>query len=327
MAIVVVDDTAFSLEITKAYLITSGYSNVITVQSAMDLYALIDGTSKLGIVEVDLILMDIVMPDIDGIVACKQVKQREWMVDVPVIMLTASTDLDDLLLAFSAGATDYIKKPLEKVELLARVRSALKLKHEIARRKARELELLEVTHQLQDANVRLLDLSFSDGLTGIANRRHFDKIIQDESRRSIRDKTPISLIILDIDYFKLFNDTYGHLKGDDCLKLVASVIKITLKRPGDFLARYGGEEFAVLLPNTESVGASIIAEKMRANIEDAKISHISSIISEYVTVSIGVTTRSPGQEGSSMDLIDVADKALYRAKQAGRNRVSSDLHD
>ena len=322
MAIVVVDDTIFSLEVIKAFLIKAGYLDVITVKSARELYQLVDGYSDRGIVEIDLILMDIIMPDVDGIEACRNVKKREWLADVPVIMVTATTEKDDLQLAFSAGAMDFIKKPLDRVELLARVRSALRLKHETARRKARETELLEVTRQLQAANERLQNLSFLDGLTGIANRRHFDQELLKESRRAKREKTPLSLIMLDIDYFKAFNDAYGHLKGDDCLKTVASTLKKTLKRSGDFPARYGGEEFAAVLPNTDDVGAAIIAEELRASIERAGIAHINSLCAGYVTVSLGVVTRFSEQAETPDDLILAADRALYRSKHEGRNRVS-----
>lgn len=322
MAIVIVDDTNFSLEVIKAFLISAGYLDVITLKSARELYQLVDGYSDRGIVEIDLILMDIIMPDVDGIEACRNVKKREWLADVPVIMVTATTEKDNLQLAFSAGAMDFIKKPLERVELLARVRSALRLKHETARRKARETELLEVTRQLQAANERLQNLSFLDGLTGIANRRHFDQELLQESRRAKREKTSLSLIMLDIDYFKAFNDTYGHLKGDDCLKTAASTLKNTLKRPGDFPARYGGEEFAVVLPNTDDVGASIIAEELRAGIERAGIAHINSLCADYVTVSLGVVTRLPEQAETPDNLILAADRALYRSKHEGRNRVS-----
>lgn len=322
MAIVIVDDTIFSLEVIKAFLIKAGYLDVITVKSARELYQLVDGYSDRGIVEIDLILMDIIMPDVDGIEACRNVKRREWLADVPVIMVTATTEKDNLQLAFSAGAMDFIKKPLDRVELLARVRSALRLKHETARRKARETELLEVTRQLQAANERLQNLSFLDGLTRIANRRHFDQELLKESRRAKRKKTPLSLIMLDIDYFKAFNDTYGHLKGDDCLKTVASTLKKTLKRPGDFPARYGGEEFAVVLPNTTDVGVAIIAEELRASIERVGIAHINSLCADYVTVSLGVVTRFSEQAETPDDLILAADRALYRSKHEGRNRVS-----
>jgi len=324
MAIVIMDDTDFSLEIIEAFLMSAGYLEVITVKSAKELYQLIDGNSDRGIVEIDLILMDIIMPDIDGIEACRNVKKREWLADVPVIMVSSTTEKDNLQQAFSAGAMDFIKKPLDKVELLARVRSALRLKHETTRRKVRETELIEVTRQLKEANERLQNLSLIDGLTGIANRRHFDQELLQESKRAKREKTPLSLIMLDIDFFKAFNDTYGHLKGDDCLKTVATILKKTLKRPGDFLARYGGEEFAVVLPDTDNLGVAIIAEEMRNSIERAGIVHITSLCADYVTVSLGAVTRFLGQTDAPDDLILVADRALYRSKNEGRNRVSTE---
>ncbi|EHQ89605.1 GGDEF domain-containing response regulator [Desulfosporosinus youngiae] len=327
MAIAIVDDTLFSLEVLKASLRAAGYYDIITLSSAKELYQLVEGQSELGIVELDLILMDIVMPEISGIEACQSIKKRSWLVDVPVIMVTSRTDTNDLQLAFSAGAMDYIKKPLDNVELLARVRSALKLKHETARRKARELELIEVTRQLQAANEKLQSLSFFDGLTGIANRRNFDQRLMQEIKRSRREGMPLSLIMLDIDYFKAFNDTYGHLKGDDCLILVASLLVKALKRPGDFPARYGGEEFAVILPNTDDIGAAVIAEELRTSIERADVEHVNSLCAGRVTVSLGMVTKFPGQEETSEDLIRAADRALYRSKNDGRNRVSEErLH-
>ncbi|SHH18987.1 GGDEF domain-containing response regulator [Desulfosporosinus lacus] len=322
MAIVIVDDSTLSLEVIKAFLITSGYSEVITVNSARELYELVDSYSDRGIVEIDLILMEIIMPDIDGIEACRNVKKREWLADIPVIMVTTTMKKENLQLAFSAGAMDFIKKPFDRMELLARVSSALRLKHETGRRKAREIELLEVTRQLQEANERLQRLSFLDGLTGIANRRFFDQELLQESRRAKREKTPLSLIMLDIDYFKAFNDTYGHIKGDDCLREVASILKKTLKRPGDIPARYGGEEFAVILPNTDDVGAEIIAKELRYCIEQARIAHINSPCADYVTVSLGVVTGFSEQAKTPKELILAADRALYRSKHEGRNRLN-----
>ncbi|MFZ3132245.1 MAG: diguanylate cyclase [Desulfosporosinus sp.] len=183
-------------------------------------------------------------------------------------------------------------------------------------------EALEVTRQLQADNERLQNLSRLDGLTGIANRRYFDQKLLQEIKRANRDKTQLSLIMLDIDYFKAFNDTYGHLKGDECLKMVASTLKMNLKRPGDFLARYGGEEFTVILPNTDDIGAAIIAEKLRASIESAGIVHINSLSANYVTVSLGVVTRFSEQTQTPDDMISAADRALFRSKHEGRNRVS-----
>ena len=171
-------------------------------------------------------------------------------------------------------------------------------------------------------NEKLKNMSFLDGLTGIANRRYFDQELLQEIRRARRDHNPLSLIMIDIDYFKAFNDTYGHLEGDDCLKLVASTLKNTLRRPGDFLARYGGEEFVVILPNTDDAGSAIIAEKLRASIERLGIAHVSSLCADYITVSLGIVTRFSKQTETPDNLILAADRALYRSKNEGRNRIS-----
>src|SRR5262249_32268612 len=157
----------------------------------------------------DLILMDIVMPEMDGIEACRRMKVYDPLKDVPIIIVTASTDVEALQLAFSAGAMDFITKPLRKIELITRVRSALKLKHEMDHRKAREQDLLQVTSELQERNEQLRRLSSMDGLTGISNRRRFEDYYEQEWRRALREERPLSLIILDIDFFKLYNDNYG----------------------------------------------------------------------------------------------------------------------
>lgn len=160
-----------------------------------------------------------------------------------------------------------------------------------------------------------------DGLTGIANRRYFDEYLEREWKRAIRCGKPLSLIMCDIDYFKAYNDTYGHLNGDECLKKVALALSDTIKRPGDLVARYGGEEFAVVLPETDQHGAVIIAEILRTDVESLKIEHVNSSNSKYVTISLGVAAAIPSMDSSFTELIIAADKALYQAKKEGRNRV------
>lgn len=177
------------------------------------------------------------------------------------------------------------------------------------------------TKYLTDSNRKLRQLSTSDGLTGIPNRRYFDEFLHLEWNRAARDSYWLALIMIDIDYFKIYNDTYGHQLGDNCLKEVAKALHTTLNRPGDFVARYGGEEFAVVMPMTDLEGASIVAEKLRANIEALHIRHSGSQVSDYVTVSLGIAATVPTRESSPDGLIKAADKALYEAKHQGRNRV------
>ena len=168
----------------------------------------------------------------------------------------------------------------------------------------------------------LMRLSYFDGLTGIANRRYFEDIAKREWRRALREECPFSLLMGDIDYFKNYNDTYGHLEGDECLRKVATVLKENLKRPGDMVARYGGEEFVILLPDTDAKNATTVAEILRSSVENLGIEHIDSYISDVVTISLGVASILPTEDVSLSSLISNADQALYRAKKAGRNRIS-----
>ncbi|MDP4128288.1 MAG: diguanylate cyclase, partial [Bacillota bacterium] len=294
MSILIVDDSLYSQRMNQALLESVGYKDILIAQSATEAYQFLDQWSIDGKETIDLILMDIIMPDVDGIEACRMIKQNQATLDIPIIMVTSKTEKEALQSAFSVGAIDYITKPLDNIELLARVRSALKLKKEIDCCKARESKLLEVTRQLEALNKTLQLLSSTDGLTGVPNRRHFDEELADELSRAKREKTPLSLLMLDIDFFKLYNDTYGHYQGDDCLRMVALTAQKAIKRPGDFIARYGGEEFSVILPNTNSAGAFTVAEKIRVDIENLKIPHIASNYNNIVTVSLGVSNFKPG---------------------------------
>ena len=177
------------------------------------------------------------------------------------------------------------------------------------------------TKELELANEELEKLVRIDGLTNVANRRYFDEVLNTEYNRAIRNNSFISILMIDIDFFKGYNDNYGHILGDDTLKLVADIISKEINRPGDFVARYGGEEFAVLLPNTDDKGAVIVATRIIESVYKKKIIHCNSEVCEYVTVSVGVATKISFEVGSSLDLLDNADKALYIAKQNGRNQV------
>ena len=172
----------------------------------------------------------------------------------------------------------------------------------------------------------LRDLSYQDGLTGIANRRRFDEKLEQEWRRATRERQPLTLIMADIDFFKNYNDLYGHPTGDECLRKIAKVLQDATSRPGDLAARYGGEEFAAILPNTSLLGAEKVAEQIRSQVEALELPHANSSVSPWVTISLGIATRVPGNDEQDAALLEGADRALYKAKQQGRNRVVAD-HD
>lgn len=181
------------------------------------------------------------------------------------------------------------------------------------------------TKELENANRNLLEMAISDGLTGLYNYRHFIQTLEDEWRRTIRTGGSISLAILDIDYFKRYNDYYGHNLGNACIKEVADIMKSQMCRPGDFVARYGGEEFVVILPDTDNAGAKVAMEKIMTSLKYRKIEHKNSEVDPYVTVSIGITTKEPSVSTNSSfeTIVTEADSALYAAKDLGRNRIIS----
>ena len=314
--ILIVDDSLKSRLLIETLLRAQGYKDLTGVDSAREAFLALNLGAPAGLESVgfDLILMDLLMPEMDGIQACHQIKSDSRFLDVPIIMVTAEESTESLKEAFDAGAIDYVNKPVNRVELLARVKSALRLKHETDRRKAREFELLELTEQLRK-------LSVVDGLTGIANRRNFDEELARIWRRAQRESAPVSLVLIDIDHFKTYNDHYGHLAGDDCLRRVAQALQHTVKRPFDLVARYGGEEFAVVLPDTGIPGAKGLAEEMRKAVELLDITHAASAVSPRVTISSGVAAMAPEAGAQPDSLIAAADLCLYEAKIAGRNRV------
>jgi diguanylate cyclase (GGDEF)-like protein len=249
----------------------------------------------------DLILLDIMMPDMDGYAICKQLKSNPETMSIPVVFVTALQKNDDQERGLNLGAVDYITKPFHLPIVKARVRN-----HMLLKRKTDQLE----------------ELSHLDGLTGIANRRHFDEALSKEQGRLHRLGGNLSLIMLDIDYFKPFNDNYGHGTGDDCLIQVAKALSGIIKRPTDLLARYGGEEFVVVLPDTSIEGAKQVAQSLHDEINRLAISHAFSPIADHITVSLGLASLTIEPAGSELpDLLKQADEALYKAKETGRNRI------
>lgn len=286
------------------------------------------GNEALGLMlehDFALVLMDVQMPEMDGFETAELMRGSERTRYIPIVFVTAiSKEQKCIFKGYEIGAVDYLFKPIEPVILKSKVRVFLDIYNQkkMLEEQAEllELKVMELT-ELKDANSRLEDLTLSDGLTGISNRRNFDQYIRKSWRNSLRANKPLSLIMADIDYFKAFNDHYGHLKGDECLKKVAKTVDFTLKRPMDLAARYGGEEFAIVLPDTDSHGALIVAEDIRQNIEGQLLAHEYSNVAPYVTVSLGVATVVPKQTDSIEQFIEKADMALYDAKQSGRNKV------
>ncbi len=262
----------------------------------------LDGEKALEIARTqqpDIVLLDAVMPGMDGYAVCVELKQAAETLAIPVIFVTALDSPEDETRALTAGAVDFITKPINGAVVRARVRTHLILK--------RQSDLLR-------------RLTLTDGLTDVANRRGFDETLEAEWRRCGQAGLPLALIMLDIDHFKLFNDHYGHQAGDACLAAVAGALGACVHRPPDLVARYGGEEFAVVLPRQSLEDAECVAARMLEQVRTLAIPHAVSSSAPWVTVSLGIAAQTPGQEPSPASLIANADAALYQAKAAGRNR-------
>ena len=254
-----------------------------------------------------LILQDLVMPEIDGLTLVRYFRANPTTRIVPIIVLSSKEDPKVKSEAFSTGANDYLVKLPDKIELVARIRY-----HSRA-----------YVNQIQrdEAFRALKKLSVTDPLTCLSNRRCFHEFLEREWQRGLRNKTPLGIVLCDIDFFKLYNDNYGHQQGDVCLKNVATTLKKALLRLADLVARYGGEEFVAVLPDTDEKGAVNVARRMKSNVEALGLSHAASRITDHVTISIGAVSAVPTNEFTADLLVFAADKALYEAKENGRNRV------
>jgi diguanylate cyclase (GGDEF)-like protein len=248
----------------------------------------------------DLVLLDVVMPDMDGYEVCRRLKADAATRDIPVIFVTASSDEAAETRGLDCGAVDFITKPFNPKVVRARVRTHLTLKA--------QTDLLR--HWV-----------YIDGLTGVRNRRDFDERLVTEWGRSARRRSELSVILIDVDFFKRFNDTYGHQAGDDCLRRVAAALGGPLRRPGDLLARYGGEEFVCLLPDTGLAGAMNVARQLGAQVFAQQIEHANSAVAPVVTVSLGMCAKPGDASGSAEQLLREADAQLYAAKARGRHRA------
>lgn len=309
MKVLLVDDSRASRALTATYLLEMGYPAIEAADGnqALERYAH-DAP--------DVILLDVEMPGMDGYSIAREVRRRErdgaW---TPIIFLSGRVADDDVARGIDAGGDDYITKPISPVVLRAKL---------LAMRRITEMRkrLVDVGQQLQDVNRALVKLSSQDGLTGIANRRAFDAALELEWQRGLRSGKPLGLILGDIDYFKRYNDHYGHMAGDDCLKMVAAALAARCGRAGDVAARYGGEEFAMLLPDAALPESLRIAEEVLASVRALGIPHEESEAASCVSMSLGVAVCVPGLRKTPQRLIDAADRALYQAKSDGRNRCA-----
>ncbi|GAB4175989.1 MAG: diguanylate cyclase [Rhodocyclaceae bacterium] len=265
----------------------------------------------------DLVLLDIILPDIDGFQVAERIRAKErngeW---TPIVFLTARNTDEDLERGIAAGGDDYLAKPVSATVLGAKLRAMQRILQMRG-------SLVALTRKLDVANRELRRLSSIDGLTGIANRRQFDETFAREWRRSVRMKRPLALVLCDIDFFKQYNDMYGHQAGDECLCRVARAIEASVRRPGDRVTRFGGEEFTVVLPETDAKGAAALADKVRAAVEAMAIPHLGSEAAQVVTISAGCASMMPKAADRASDLLHWADAALYEAKRHGRNRIVS----
>ena len=248
----------------------------------------------------DLVLLDVVMPGMDGHEVCRRMKADEALCDIPVIFVTAHSDEAAETLGLEVGAVDFISKPINTKIVRARVKTHLTLKA--------QADLLR-------------QWVYLDGLTGVHNRRYFEERLATEWARAVRNGQALSAVLIDVDFFKRYNDHYGHQAGDDCLRRVAACLRAGLKRPADLVARYGGEEFVCLLPDTPLDGALALARQLGQDVQALAIEHARSDVSRHITVSLGVCSGVARAGSAAAELVRQADAQLYGAKSGGRNRA------
>ncbi len=261
-----------------------------------------------------LLLVDTRLPDMDGITLARKIRSREQLGNeqlltpwTPIVFLSPVMDEDLLAQGILAGGDDFLHKPVSEVILLAKVRALLRI--------------VGMQRDIHAAHRKLRELSTLDGLTAIPNRRHFDETLAIEWKRCLRGKLPLSLLLCDVDFFKQYNDIYGHQAGDACLRAVANALNEALFRVEDTVCRYGGEEFVAVLPGTDQEGAIAVGERMRQAVRELRIPHEKGL-DAFVSCSFGLATQHPTVDLSSRQILQAADEQLYQAKRTGRNRLA-----
>lgn len=293
--ILLVDDESVNIQILHGILDEGDYEFIFATDGATALDLAIEQAP-------DIILLDVMMPGMDGYEVCRRLKGASLTRNIPIIFVTALNQMEDEEKGLTLGAIDYVAKPLSPAIVRVRVKNHLELK------------------RFRD---RLENMAMFDGLTEIANRRRFDDFLDTEWKRAGRNKTPLSIILMDIDFFKPFNDHYGHAAGDECLKKVAKTLANCLERPADLVARYGGEEFVCVLPETGEEGAGNVAGQLSEAIRAMQVPHEYSKVADVVTMSLGCLTATGDDHMTPTQIIQEVDKLLYQSKEGGRNRVTS----
>lgn len=319
--VLVVDDNPSNRRLLTSYLSTTPYQ-VITAGNGYEALEMVMTHHP------DIILLDIMMPDISGFEVCEKLKSDPENRDIPVIFFSAQAETDDKSRGFSLGAVDYVSKPIKKSEIIARLHAHLTIRFQQLELERKNEELHQLTEALQQANARLEHMARYDVLTELSNRRHFFEQASHYWENATAG-TPVSVIMIDIDFFKQYNDGYGHQAGDTCLTQVAASMRDFFNAPGELPARYGGEEFVVMLPATEAETALKKGCAFCNRIQALNIPNKSNYTTGRITISGGVCTAQLDGKLIVEDLIAKADTALYQAKQQGRNQVlpySEDMH-
>ena len=274
-----------------------------------------EALEKFGSQPPDLVVLDVEMPLMNGYDTARQIRktngEHDW---IPIIFLSGNVRDTDIATGIEAGGDDYLSKPVSPTVLRAKINAMQRIT-------GMRRRLIDLSQELAGINANLREQSTQDSLTGIPNRRAFDAVFEQQWNHGARTGKPLALLLADVDYFKRYNDNYGHQKGDECLRAVAGALREAALRKVDLVARYGGEEFAMMLPDTPAVSALLVAGRLLEAVRALRLPHANSSASGHVTISLGVCAAVPREGNSPGELIRVADRALYDAKAKGRNQA------